>query len=248
MKMYCSSARLMAMKNELDLVENKIERLRTTFHIDYYILIYTEKVLAKSLRKELELRNLDTRSDHVVLMFESDTVYGRSLRDTIAREFTDDKSGPLQIDPYSYLRGLDGQIPEMKLTEKISSVDESDPIGNNRPANDSSKVSSAQNEIADGQGQLDYLQRLANHLHELDNELRRDGTSKIGAVGILGSDVYDKHLLVEALKPELPQAVFFTTDLDALLLPHGKFRSTRNLIVASSYGFFSIRLEQVWLR
>jgi hypothetical protein len=30
--------------------------------------------------------------------------------------------------------------------------------------------------------------------------------------------------------------VFFTTDLDALLLPHGKFRFTRNLIVASSYG------------
>jgi hypothetical protein len=41
---------------------------------------------------------------------------------------------------------------------------------------------------------------------------------------------------LQALRPEFPNATFFTTDLDALLLPQGKSRYTRNLLVASSYG------------
>jgi len=50
-----------------------------------------------------------------------------------------------------------------------------------------------------------------------------------------GSDVYDKLLILQALRPELPEALFFTTDLDELLLPQDKTRYTRNLLVASSY-------------
>jgi hypothetical protein len=180
---------------------------------------------------------VNKHSNHVVLIFESDTVYGRSLRDTIAREFAHNTARSPRIDSYSYLRGLDGQLPETKMMEKKkSSGEESGAIVSDRQPNDTTNGSSGQNEVADGEGQFDYLRRLADHLHQLDNELRHDGESKIAAVGILGSDVYDKHLLLEAIKPELPEAVFFTTDLDALLLPHGKFRFTRNLIVASSYG------------
>src|SRR5262249_7885803 len=48
--------------------------------------------------------------------------------------------------------------------------------------------------------------------------------------------VYDKLLLLQALRPELPDATFFTTDLDELLLPQDKLRYTRNLLVASGYG------------
>ena len=53
---------------------------------------------------------------------------------------------------------------------------------------------------------------------------------------MLGSDVYDKLLILQALRPEFPNANFFTTDLDALLLPDKKSHYTRNLIVTSSYG------------
>ena len=41
---------------------------------------------------------------------------------------------------------------------------------------------------------------------------------------------------MEVLRPEFPNANFFTTDLDALLLPDKKSHYTRNLLVASSYG------------
>ena len=45
-----------------------------------------------------------------------------------------------------------------------------------------------------------------------------------------------KLLILQALRPEFPNASFFTTDLDALLLPDKKSHYTRNLLVASSYG------------
>ena len=34
---------------------------------------------------------------------------------------------------------------------------------------------------------------------------------------MLGSDVYDKLLILQALRPAFPRAVFFTTDLNARL-------------------------------
>jgi hypothetical protein len=124
----------------------------------------------------------------------------------------------------------------VKLSAKTNNDQGSGETAKSQQSIDTEKAAENQSEVAEGQGQFDYLQRLADHIHRLDDEIRYQGPGKIAAVGILGSDVYDKQLLIEALKPELPEAVFFTTDLDALLLPHDKYRSTRNLIVASSYG------------
>ncbi len=56
------------------------------------------------------------------------------------------------------------------------------------------------------------------------------------AFGILGSDVYDKLLVMEALHGIFPNAVFFTTDLDARLLHPANIEWTRNLVVVSSLG------------
>ncbi|MGH7059748.1 MAG: hypothetical protein ACREFH_05115, partial [Stellaceae bacterium] len=66
-------------------------------------------------------------------------------------------------------------------------------------------------------------------------DAKSDG-GHISAIGVLGSDVYDKLLILQALRSEFPSASFFTTDLDALLLPDKKSHYTRNLLVASSYG------------
>ena len=54
------------------------------------------------------------------------------------------------------------------------------------------------------------------------------------AVGILGSDIYDKMLVLQAVRPRLSSAIFFTTDLDALYLEREMQPFTRNLVVASA--------------
>jgi superfamily I DNA/RNA helicase len=43
-------------------------------------------------------------------------------------------------------------------------------------------------------------------------------------------------LVLQALRPVLPEALFFTTDLDALIMHPIALTSTRNLLVASSFG------------
>jgi hypothetical protein len=63
-----------------------------------------------------------------------------------------------------------------------------------------------------------------------------ENKSGIRAVGVLGSDLYDKLLVLQALRPLLPDARFFTTDLDALLLHPAEQKVTRNLLVASGFG------------
>jgi hypothetical protein len=66
-------------------------------------------------------------------------------------------------------------------------------------------------------------------------ENRRVGGG-IRAIGVVGTDVYDKLLILRALRPSFPHAVFFTTDLDADLGHPDEYRSARNLIVASHFG------------
>ena len=58
----------------------------------------------------------------------------------------------------------------------------------------------------------------------------------VTAIGVLGNDTYDKLLVLDALRGYFPRAVFFAADLDARLIGREVRRSTRNLVVASSYG------------
>jgi hypothetical protein len=53
---------------------------------------------------------------------------------------------------------------------------------------------------------------------------------------VLGSDFYDKLLVLRALRPRFPQTIFFTTDLDARLSHPDVWGDTHNLIVASAFG------------
>ena len=89
---------------------------------------------------------------------------------------------------------------------------------------------------AEGQSQFDYLQRLGDRIRQLDAELRLRGDRGIEAIGVLGFDLYDKLLVLQALRPLLPDAWFFTTDLDALLLHPSAQNVTSNLLVASGFG------------
>ena len=89
---------------------------------------------------------------------------------------------------------------------------------------------------AEGQSQFDYLQRLGDRVRQLDAQLRLQGDRGIEAVGVLGSDLYDKLLVLQALRPLLPEARFFTTDFDALLLHPDEQKATGNLLVGSGFG------------
>jgi hypothetical protein len=86
-----------------------------------------------------------------------------------------------------------------------------------------------------GQSQYDYLRRMSEQLHKLDKDLRREKRG-IKAIGVLGSDVFDKLLVLRPLRPQLPEAVFFTTDLDEAFTMGSEITWTRNLVVSSSFG------------
>jgi hypothetical protein len=99
-------------------------------------------------------------------------------------------------------------------------------------------------EKADGNSQLDYLRRLADHIAREDEAYRRNGESGIGAIGILGVDAYDKLLVLQALKSRMPYKLYFSTDLDARMLQRGQAQTTRNLILAAPYGLTLTRALQ----
>ena len=139
--------------------------------------------------------------------------------------------------PFKYLRGLDGQMPDgsgsasgANARDTGSKPDKDSKDSAKRPPDPIAK------DRAEGQSQFDYLRRLGDRIQQLDAALRRDGQQGIEAVGVLGSDLYDKLLVLQSLRPLLPNAWFFTTDLDALLLNPGGQTRTRNLLVASSFG------------
>src|SRR5262245_37612130 len=162
----------------------------------------------------------------------------RCLRQPSCEPVSDDPfRGKGWLHPFKYLRGLDGQMPDAGGSG--SGANGKDPAI--KPDKDSKNSAKSTPDLstkdrAEGQSQFDYLQRLGDRIQQRDAELRRKGEQGIEAVGVLGSDLYDKLLVLQSLRPLLPDAWFFTTDLDALLLNPGAQTRTRNLLVASSFG------------
>jgi len=115
-------------------------------------------------------------------------------------------------------------------------------------------------ESAIGQGQLDYLRRLTTALAASRDDpacarvarifARRDPTEvndnrcgrRIKAIGVVGSDIYDKLLVLQALRRAFPRYIFFTTDLDARLTDAQNLPWTREMVIGSSLGL-SLRPE-----
>ena len=189
------------------------------------------------------------RQKHVILVSEWDTAYGRSLPISVCKAIrkqrarqaglepscnglgvgeigkaraSSDGDEPAPVHRFTYLRGLDGTLAAVGPDAAAKSSDET-------PA-----------EAAHGTPQLDYLRRLADRLTELERSLPKGDS--ISAIGILGSDIHDKLLILQALRPAFQTAVFFTTDLDARLYERSVLPSTRGLVVASGFG---LRLDQV---
>lgn len=216
----------------------------------------TDAQMAREILRELALRGVDLKDDkeHVVLISEWDTFYARMLSLTYAAELsvwrknnpksadyspaqfidayvTGSEANPKNFYPFVYLRGLDGQTIGGGDAPRESGDGGSAPASVEelrRWAPDVNK--------AEGPAQFDYLGRIGDRMDELQKSLKREGGGRISAIGIVGSDVYDKLLILQALRDRFPAALFFTTDLDVRYFHPREREWARNLIVASAYG------------
>jgi hypothetical protein len=205
--------------------EQRIGLNLTGLKLEY--IIDTDQRLAADLVEELKRRrfNPGTEDHPIAIIAEWDTEYGRDMHSSFDAATCGDKK---HVCHYSYLRGLDGQVLRSAPGDQKTNPVEDDrgaPGGGPKPSAD--KPTAKEGE---GESQIDYLRRLAERM-------KADG-HHFKAIGIVGSDVYDKLLLLKALGPVFPNAVFFTTDLDVRLLQPGDYSDTRNLLIASHYGLF----------
>ncbi|WP_447975481.1 hypothetical protein [Nitrospira sp. Kam-Ns4a] len=170
---------------------------------------------------------------------EDEKVY---LTELLKRFKSETNLDDLKIKRYYYFGGLDGYQPgkgrsksEAKKPEDLAKLLDG---GSDR------KETLESLERPEGDPQLDYVSRLADKIARDDRERRRacwfwerwpQGCG-LKAVGIFGSETYDKLLLLQALRKRLPDTIFFTTDLDARLTHPHEYPWARNLIIASPYG------------
>lgn len=173
------------------------------------------------------------RRDHVVLIWEWDTNFGRTLPTLFEAQVRQrnpdlDPAAPVPwLHQFAYVRGLDGDTP-------------APPASGTRQAPDVLALATGDEggfqEPAMGANQYDYLRRMTESIAALDWALQRDNQGSIKAFGILGNDSFDKLLIMQALKERFPGHLYFTTDLDAGLLDARVYRWTRNLVIATPFG------------
>jgi hypothetical protein len=164
-----------------------------------------------------------------------------------------------RLQAFTYLRGLDGE------SGAGSDADgQAKKADGGAERSESGRGASAAKERPHGPSQYDYLRRMSRSILDIQASLvsqeekrseesaedaktgTRGSASKprlrslmqprIRAVGVIGSDTFDKLLILQAVKPLLPEATFFTVDLDARFLEADQYAWTRNLVIASNFG------------
>lgn len=204
-----------------------------------------DKKLFEKLVKELKNRKIDKPSD-IAIITEQDSGHIRELASQFSLAIKNCNEGDSSICPnvssdsdevttFSYFKGLDAYqqiINKQKQNEDYQTAQKWEAR---------LSVTDLRNPPV-GPAQFDYLHRIAKEISQthdmIDLEKRVAG---IKAVGIFGSDFYDKLLILKALRTEMPNLLVFTTGLDAQMLHPQHWRWTRNLVVASP---FDLRLDE----
>ncbi len=153
-------------------------------------------------------------SFRIGLVTELDTNYGRAWK-SLLDDATQSIFGPGHFDVdllLQYMRGLDGRIPGIEALD----------------------VESILQEPSTGEGRTDYIRRIKEQV--LANQGDGPNSAPYDAIGILGTDVYDKAVLIQELRPLFPEAIFFTTDVDARLLPSQSSPHSLGMLIASYHG------------
>lgn len=213
-------------------------------------LIGTNKRLAELLLAELDRRKPPARDTerrsagmcHSVLAIvaESDSQYARDLVQHLG---SGSDARLLCTRTFFYSRGVDGST----LTARTNA--ESDRPGRDRPATgpaagerpggDSAAalaLAAGTVERGDGLAQFDYLRTLGEMLARGYRAGEKAAPFPYDGIIIAGTDVYDKLLVMQALRPAVPRALFMTTDFDARYQYASQAQWTRNLVIATHYG------------
>lgn len=246
--------------------EKALRELLRTAGLELAYRVTSDEVLFESLLKELARRQVTVGDDKIVLIGEWDSFYARALpfsftvgmhqyfqkRQVAERHPTSLASRAAapnldeacrsiaQIDPlrayalcsdtfniaqYSYLSGLDGDASGDQAKRSKSKKEER---GKDKTEEGERFRDIGSYERPEGTSQLDYVRRLVTRI--------KAEQPKVKAIGILGKDTYDALLILQALREQFPNALFFTTDLDARYFHEDEQKWTRNLIVASQFG------------
>ena len=170
--------------------------------------------------------------DGLVLIGERDTEYGRTLSRYLSEGFSEHCKENPPVRTFTYLRGLDGVLPDMDNSgsKTLHTVDS----GKSKDLR--AQLEEASPEHAEGRSQFDYLRRLGVEIDRLDHDHQNFAANGVKAIGIVGSDLYDKLLILQALRSRFKDQIFFTTDLDARYLHADQKDWARNLVVASHFG------------
>jgi hypothetical protein len=214
-----------------DLDSRMSDRLGGTipgFHLHRTIL--QDPDLMRELVAELQRRYVwSSPPAHIVLLAQLDTVYGRSLPEAFSLAVEDPSltgDRPVRIETFFYPEGIDGKVPTADKQDSTQA----------KPKVQQDQVDERPREATEGADQSDYLRRLADALQEEDADERSRLEGGIRAVGVLGADVFDKIMILRALRASLPDAVFFTNSIDARLAHPSEWDATHNLVVASAFG------------
>ena len=218
--------------------------------VKFFRMIGSDDLLALELINELSRRGVDALDEkhHIALISEWDTFYGNAFPLTFAtmmksinpKKGSPDDWGdyardlnqrehasnfPINLHTYSYIRGVDGKRPESQSSKEEKS---------NEKSEDNSNLTYIKGlELPTGRSQLDYIRRLTQ---KLSDKYEYFGNNKLKAIGVVGSDVYDKLVLLQALREQFSDMIIFTIDIDARMMHHEQLKWTRNVIVASNYG------------
>ena len=208
-----------------NLIERNVKLLQSDNGFCFERTNLPDDQIVETMRQELARRGVE-ENDYVAIISEEDTYYARAL----CSSFIDsDVKGPFlgNVHSYTYLRGIDGKLPsdgkDVKETRGTAEGGEKNTQSSLQPT-----------ERPEGLNQADYVRRLAMTLQNQDRKLRGGHSKGIKAVGLLGSDIYDKLELLKALRPMLPQAVFFTNNLDARMFHPDEWSETHNLVVVAA--------------
>ena len=200
--------------------------------IPIQFMIGTDRDLAKALDRELHLRSCCTAKSikQIAMIAEWDTLYGQDMFRVFEDVFPTCTFCGAKADSgesfhrSTYFQGIDGRLPGDKKPGQPDEKDgqDSSALKGPLPGRPGSSVPAV------GYSRIDYLRRTVEHLKRENSNWK--------AIGVVGSDVYDKILLIRILRYSFPGTILFTTDLDARLLDPAEYPSTRNLLIASHYG------------
>ena len=220
-----------------DLIEQNVKPLQSDSEFSFDRTIFPDDQVTETLWKELARRGVKN-TDDVAIISEEDTYYSRALCSTFSQ------ASLRNIHSYTYLRGVDGKLPSDGKDENETKSEAESRDKNTQ----SSSQPTEPTERTEGRNQADDIRRLVTMLQNLDTNLLNRGGRGLKAVGLLGSDVYDKLELLKALRPMFPQAVFFTNNLDARLAHPDEWNETHNLVVVSARGLSLKDPDQVMQR